>query len=95
MTHFVIDINGNRGDGQGIAFERPEQPLRIELLDSAGELVREAQTLQDILFLDTRGLEAGIGVLRVSRAEDTGSPVQKSARCSAASIARRRTSGSY
>jgi len=73
VTHFVVDINRHRGDGPGIAFEMPELPVRIELLDAAGEVVREAEPLKDILFVDTRGLQAGIGVLRISRGDVAGS----------------------
>jgi Subtilase family len=70
VTHYVVEVNENRGDGEAIAFEYPAEAVRLELLNLAGEVVREAEALNGNLFIDTRNIERGLYVLRVSRAED-------------------------
>ena len=30
ITHYVVEVNENRGDGQAIAFEKPAETVRLE-----------------------------------------------------------------
>lgn len=70
VTHYVVEVNENRGDGEAIAFERPAEAIMLELLNLSGEVVREAEAINGNLFIDTRGIERGTYVLRISKAED-------------------------
>ena len=63
----MLDVNQNRGDGDAVAFEAPDQSIRLELLDRAGAGIREAEPMNNKLFIDTRGLEPGPYVLRVTK----------------------------
>ena len=73
VTHYLVEVNETRGDGEAIAFERPAEAVRLELLNPSGEVMREAEAVNGNLFIDTRGIERGDYVLRVSRAEDAAS----------------------
>src|SRR5205807_577738 len=54
--YFVVNVGEDRGDGDAIVFARPEEPVRIELLDLAGNVVREsASTRPGRLHVETRG----------------------------------------
>ena len=77
LTHLAVDVNDAREDGDVIAFARPEEALRLELLDDAGEVLRKAEAIDGRLVIDTRDVERGTYVLRVSRPDDaTSSNVQ-------------------
>ncbi len=67
VTHYVVEVNENRGDGETIAFQRPEEAVRLELLNHSGEVMREADAVNDQLFIDIRGIQRGSYVLRVSK----------------------------
>ena len=75
VKHYVVEINVNRGDGEALAFEAPSEPVRLELLNPSGEVLRDAEAANGNLFINTRGIERGAYVLRVSRA-GVGSSLQ-------------------
>ena len=75
VTHYMLDVNLNRGDGDAVAFEAPDQSLRLELLDRAGAGLRQAEPMNNKLFIDTRGLEPGPYLLRVTKQSDRPSGV--------------------
>ena len=77
VTHFVVPVDESRDDGATIAFERPDAELRLELLSPDGEVLRIAEAVDNRLFVDTAGLDAGTYVLRASRpAPAAGTPVE-------------------
>ena len=60
----------DRGDGKAIVFARPEEPVRIELLDLAGNVISEAAPTPSGVQIDTNRLDEGRYLVRISR--DTG-----------------------
>jgi len=71
ITHYVLDVNQHRGDGDGIAFQIPDEAVRLELIDHDGGSVRDAHAIDGKLIIDTAGLAAGPYVLRVSKQAET------------------------
>ena len=67
MTHYVLEVNQNRGDGEAIAFHMPDDAVRLELLDHATDSIRDARLVDGKLLIDTRGMAAGPYVVRVSK----------------------------
>jgi Subtilase family len=67
VTHYLVDVNEDRGDGDAIVFERPSARVQLELLDSSGEVMRAAETVNDTLVIDTRDFRRGSYVLRASK----------------------------
>lgn len=65
--YFAVNVGENRGDGTAIVFARPEEPVRIELLDLAGNVVSEATPTWKGVQIDTGGMVAGRYLVRVSR----------------------------
>ena len=77
ITHYLVDVNENRGDGEALAFRQPTEPMLLELLDASGSVLRQSESVNGNLFIDTAGIEPGAYVLRASRAEASrGSVVQ-------------------
>lgn len=68
VAHYAVEINTEPGDGQYLAFERPDAPVQLQLVDREGQVLRESEAGEAEIALDTAGLEAGTYVLRVSRA---------------------------
>lgn len=64
--HFGVNVGEDRGDGTAIVC-RPDEPLRIELLDLAGTVVSEAAQTRNSIRIDTSGIPAGRYLVRVSR----------------------------
>jgi hypothetical protein len=64
---FVVNVGEDRGDGKAIVFARPEEPVRIELLDIAGNVVSEAVRTPAGVQIDTASLENGPYLVRVVR----------------------------
>lgn len=65
--YFAVNVGEDRGDGTAIVFARPEEPVRIELLDLDGNVVSEAAPTQKGVQIDTGGMAAGHYLVRVSR----------------------------
>ena len=77
--HFAVEIGIDRGDGDAIVFAGTEEPVRIELLDTSGNVVREAAPTGSGVQLDTSALTSGRYVVRVTRDSGIGgaaSPVR-------------------
>lgn len=70
ISHFLVDLNTDRGDGNMLAFREPAERVELQLLTLKGEAIRTGETAEGKLFIDTRGIEPGTYVVRVSRAED-------------------------
>ena len=70
VTHFVLPLNDARNDGSAVAFERPDEPLHLELLTISGEVVREAEVVDGRLFVSTEGIDSGTYLLRVTTPDD-------------------------
>jgi hypothetical protein len=71
VTHYVLDVNGHRGDGDAIAFQIPDDAVRLELIDHGSGSVRDARAIDGKPVIDTAGLAAGSYVLRVSKQSET------------------------
>ncbi len=68
--HFLVERGNDPVDGDRIVFQPTAEPLALELLDPAGQVIGQGQEQADgRLAVDTRGLEPGAYVLRVARAE--------------------------
>jgi hypothetical protein len=75
---FAVELGSDRGDGDAVLFAKPDEPVRIELLDEAGNVLREAIPTRTALVLATGEL-AGRYVVRVTRDAGIGasaSPVE-------------------
>ena len=70
VKHYVVQVNENRGDGEAIAFAQPAEAVRVALLSPSGEVVQEGQAENGHISIDTRGIERGSYVLRISRSEE-------------------------
>jgi hypothetical protein len=66
VAHYAVEINTDPGDGDLLAFRAPQAPVQLQLLDRAGQVLREGRSGEDELSLDTRGLEPGTYTLRVA-----------------------------
>ena len=74
--YFAVSVGEDRGDGRAIVFDRPEEPVRIELLDLAGNVVSEASPTANGVRIDTTNVAPGRYLVRVSR--DSG--IERTAR---------------
>ncbi len=70
VTHFAVAVNEERGDGQTLDFLAPGEDLRLELLTDGGEPLRQADTIDGRLLIDTADLQPGTYVLRATRPDD-------------------------
>ena len=66
VTHFVLPLNDQPDDGPAVAFERPDEPLILELLTMSGEVIREAEVVDGRLLVSTEGVDSGTYLLRVT-----------------------------
>ena len=74
-SYYAVSVGEDRGDGLAIAFERPGEAVRIQLLDREGNLVFEAEPDERSLRLDTSAIQPGTYLLRVAR-EDGAEPLE-------------------
>lgn len=69
VSHYLVDVNTNPGDGNAISFKQPNEAIELELLNLNGAVLRKSESGDAKLSIDTRGIEAGTYVLRASRGE--------------------------
>lgn len=68
--YFAINVGENRADGSAVVFVRPEETLRIELLDVEGNVVKQGTTTPSTIRVETGGMSDGHYLVRVSRDAD-------------------------
>lgn len=64
---FAINVGEDRGDGTAIIFAQPEESVRIELLDLAGNIVSEAKRTPKGVLIDTNGIAPDRYLVRIKR----------------------------
>ena len=69
-TYFVVNVGKDRGDRRAVVFARPEEMVRIELLDLAGNIVSEGTTTPTTIRVETDGMAASHYLVRISRDTD-------------------------
>ncbi len=74
VSHYLVDVNENQGDGDAIAFRQPNESIDLELLNLDGDVLRKSDIVDGNLSIDIRGIEPGMYVLRASRGEDAAMP---------------------
>jgi hypothetical protein len=72
--HFAVNVGEDRGDGDAIVFEKPEDAVILALLDLDGNVVRQGAqaALDGRVAVNTRDLEPGRYFLRVARIASDG-----------------------
>jgi len=67
VQHYLVDVSNDQSQS-GIVFQPHAAPLTIELLDTLGNIVRRSrESVDGRTAIDTRALEPGAYVLRISR----------------------------
>lgn len=68
VNYYFVESGVDPADGDRLVFQRPTEPVSLQLLNLAGDVVREGQASgSGDLEITTIGLERGGYVLRVSR----------------------------
>ena len=77
--HAIVEVHTRPADGEALVFEHSGEPVVVQLLDRAGEVIRQSEELDGRLSIDTAGMEAGPYLMRVTREHGgPGSPVRLS-----------------
>jgi subtilisin family serine protease len=68
ITDYYVDVGADRALGDRLVFQNPGQPVAIDLVDTAGNVVRSARpSATGGIELDVRGLDRAGYLVRVTR----------------------------
>lgn len=77
--HVIVEVHTRPGDGGALVFEHSGDPVTIELLDRAGDVIARGEGAEGRVSIETDDIEAGAYVMRIKQERGTsGSPVRLS-----------------